>query len=95
MKQPCVYIMTNHPRGTLYVGVTSYLPGRVWQHKHNVIKGFTQKYSLYRLVWCELHDTMLLAIAREKQIKKGSRQKKIDLVEMFNPKWHDLYDEIL
>jgi putative endonuclease len=95
MKQPCVYIMANRPRGTLYVGVTSHVQGRVWQHKHNVIKGFTQKYSLDMLVWCELHDTMPLAIAREKQIKAGSRQKKIDLVEMFNPKWLDLYDEIL
>jgi putative endonuclease len=95
MKQPCVYIMTNRPRGTLYVGVTSYVQGRVWQHKHNVKKGFTQKYSINMLVWCELHDTMPLAIAREKQIKAGSRQKKIDLVEMFNPKWLDLYDEIL
>jgi putative endonuclease len=95
MKQPCVYIMTNNPRGTLYVGVTSYLAGRVWQHKNKVIEGFTQKYSLHRLVWCEVHNTMLEAITREKQIKKGSRQKKIDLVEMFNPKWQDLYDEIL
>lgn len=95
MKQPYVYIMTNCPRGTLYVGVTSFLAGRVWQHKNHVIKGFTAKYGLNMLVWCELHSTMTEAIAREKQIKKGSRQKKIDLVEMFNPKWYDLYDEIL
>lgn len=87
--------MTNRPRGTLYVGVTSFLAGRVWQHKNNVIQGFTAKYELNMLVWCELHSTMVEAIAREKQIKKGSRQKKIDLVEMFNPKWYDLYDEIL
>lgn len=87
--------MTNRPRGTLYVGVTSFLAGRVWQHKNNVIQGFTAKYALNMLVWCELHSTMVEAIAREKQIKKGSRQKKIDLVEMFNPKWYDLYDEIL
>ena len=95
MIQPCVYILTNRPRGTLYVGVSSYLPGRVWQHKNKVVEGFTQKYSINMLVWCEVHDTMLQAIAREKQLKKDSRQRKIDLVEMFNPKWKDLYDEIL
>jgi len=87
--------MTNRRQGTLYVGVTSQLGARVWQHKSGSIEGFTQKYGLHLLVWFERHDSMVAAIEREKQIKAGSRQRKIALVEDMNPQWQDLYASIL
>jgi putative endonuclease len=94
MKQPCTYILANKPNGTLYVGVTSDLPKRVWQHKNDMVDGFTRNYQIHRLVWYERHDTMESAINREKQLKSGSRQKKIALIQTMNPSWADLYDNI-
>ena len=95
LKQPCVYMITNQPRGTLYVGVTSNLPARVWQHQNHVVDGFSSRYRLGRLVWFELHADMLAAISREKQLKAGSRKKKIQLVETLNPDWRDLSLELV
>ena len=94
-KQPCVYMLASAPNGTLYVGVTSGLAGRVWQHKNGVADGFTKQYGVHSLVWFERHDTMPEAIAREKQLKAGSRKRKIALIEQDNPHWQDLYTDIL
>jgi putative endonuclease len=90
---PCVYIMTNRPRGVLYIGVTSRLQQRVWQHRTHAFPGFTSRYRLIRLVWFEVHQTMCAAITREKQIKKWVRSWKLDLVETANHDWRDLGDE--
>ncbi|MGO9486482.1 MAG: GIY-YIG nuclease family protein [Rhodomicrobium sp.] len=95
MKQPAVYIMASERNGTLYTGVTSALIQRVYQHKNGVIKGFTEKYGCKLLVYYELLDRMEDAIAREKQIKAGSRAKKIALIEGFNPRWLDLYETLI
>ena len=81
MKQPCVYILSNHVRGTLYIGVTSDLMSRVWQHKHDLVDGFSKQYQLHLLVYFEVAETMLAAIAREKQLKKWNRAWKIELIE--------------
>jgi putative endonuclease len=89
--QPAVYIMANHKSGTIYVGVTSDLPKRAWQHREGQRDGFTSRYGCKRLVWFELHATMGDAITREKQIKGGSRAKKIALIEAANPEWRDLF----
>jgi putative endonuclease len=94
-RQPAVYILASRRNGTLYIGVTSDLPGRIWQHKNDVIKGFTQKYAVHTLVYCELHAEMPAAIAREKQLKEWRRAWKLDLIERHNPEWNDLYDQIL
>ena|SRR3990170_3482137 len=94
MKRPAVYIMANGRNGTLYTGVTSELPRRVWQHRSGAVPGFTQRYGCKRLVWFEMHETMESAIAREKQIKAGSRDKKLVLIEQTNPDWTDLFDQI-
>ena len=95
MKQPCVYIMANRRRGTLYTGVTSNLPRRAFEHREGIIKGFTAKYGCKILVWYEVQETMLAAITREKQIKGGSREKKLALIEALNPEWRDLYDSLI
>ncbi len=95
IKQPAVYIMASERNGTLYTGVTSALIQRVYQHKNGVIKGFTEKYGCKLLVYYELLDRMEDAIAREKQIKAGSRAKKIALIEGFNPRWLDLYETLI
>ncbi|WP_454622317.1 GIY-YIG nuclease family protein [Bradyrhizobium cenepequi] len=95
MKQPCVCIVASKRHGTLYTGVTSHLPKRAFEHREGLVKGFTAKYGCKILVWYELHDTMLDAIAREKQIKAGSRAKKITLIEAMNPDWKDLYDSLI
>jgi len=95
VKSPFVYLLTNKPHGTLYVGVTSDLIKRIWQHKNNVFEGFSSKYHLHSLVWFEQHASMEMAILREKQIKGGSRQKKITLIEMLNPQCLDLYETLL
>jgi len=92
---PCVYILASAPRGTLYVGVTSNLPGRIWQHKHDQVEGFTREYKIHTLVWYEVHGTMESAILREKAIKAWKRVWKIELVEGSNSGWHDLYPEII
>jgi putative endonuclease len=94
-KQPAVYILASKRNGTLYTGVTSDLLKRMWQHRNKVIDGFTQKYSVHMLVYYELADEMTAAIAREKQIKGGSRAKKLAMIESVNPEWRDLYDDIL
>ena len=94
MKQPCVYILASGRNGTLYVGVTSNLQGRVWQHRNEVVDGFTKKYGVHALVWYEPHETMESAILREKQLKAGSRARKLALIEAFNPHWRDLMDEL-
>jgi putative endonuclease len=90
-KQPAVYILTNKYKGTLYTGVTSNLIQRIWQHKSKLVEGFTKKYSVDRLVYFELTEDIGSAITREKQIKAGSRAKKISLIESVNPEWCDLY----
>jgi len=94
MKQPAVYIMTNRRNGTLYTGVTSNLAQRVWQHREGVADGFTKRYGCKMLVWFEMHATMDAAITREKQIKGGSRAKKLALIEALNPRWQDLFGDI-
>jgi len=87
MKQPCVYILASRRNGTLYVGVTSNLPGRVWQHRNEVVDGFSKRYGVHTLVWYEPHETMESAILREKQLKAGSRARKLGLIEAMNPDW--------
>lgn len=93
-KQPCIYIMSNFTNTVLYTGVTSNLPGRVQQHKSSEVKGFTKNYNCTRLVNFELLADMENAIAREKQIKGGSRRKKEELINALNPEWRDLSDEL-
>jgi len=95
MKQPAVYILASRPNGTLYVGVTSDLLRRVWEHKNNVVEGFTRRYSVHHLVYYELHDDMSAAIIREKRIKKWNRAWKIELIEKGNSSWQDLWSEIV
>jgi putative endonuclease len=90
---PCVYILASSFHGTLYTGVTSNLLGRVWQHRGEATKGFTERYGVKRLVWFEIHETMESAIRREKSIKRWQRQWKIDLVEAQNPTWCDLAED--
>ena len=92
--QPATYIMGSARNGTLYVGVTSDLPGRVWQHREGVAEGFTRRHGCKMLVWFELHATMEFAILREKQLKGGSRAKKLSLIESGNPLWRDLFADI-
>ena len=93
MKAPCVYILTSKPNGTLYIGVTSNLVQRVWQHKNDLIEGFSKRYSVHMLVWYEAHESMKSAIMREKMLKRWKRAWKIRLIQEANPKWADLYDE--
>jgi putative endonuclease len=93
--QPAVYILASQPRGTLYVGVTSELIRRVWQHKHDMVEGFSQRFGVHTLVYFELHATMYDAISREKQLKAGSRAKKVALIESMNLDWGDLYPGLL
>lgn len=95
MKSPCVYLLASRRNGTLYIGVTSDLIGRVWQHRNGVSAGFTTRYRVRRLVWFEPHDTMEQAIAREKSMKRWLRGWKIMLIEAHNPGWIDLYPGIL
>lgn len=94
-KQFYVYILASKRNGTLYVGVTSALVDRVWQHKTKVVEGFTAKYGVDRLVYFEPHADAAAAIAREKAIKKWRRAWKVDLIEKDNPEWRDLYPEIV
>jgi putative endonuclease len=90
-KLPCVYILTNKPLGTLYIGVTSNLPQRIWQHKTKITKGFTEKYNLNKIVWYEAHEDIVSAIQREKALKAWKRDWKIRIIEEMNPLWRDLY----
>ena len=95
MKQPAVYLLSSQRNGTLYVGVTSDLIKRVWQHRTHAAEGFTQKYDTTLLVWFEQHETMESAITREKAIKKWNRKWKLALIEKTNPNWIDLWPVII
>ena len=86
--------MVNRRNGTLYTGVTSNLPKRAFEHREGLIPGFSSKYGCKILVWYEVHESMTEAITREKQIKAGSRKKKLALIETLNPEWEDLYESI-
>ena len=94
-RQSAAYILASKRNGTLYVGVTSDLIKRVWEHKNNVVKGFTERYSVHQLVWYELHETMESAIRKEKMLKNWKRAWKLELIERSNPNWWDLYEEIV
>ncbi|WP_185231173.1 GIY-YIG nuclease family protein [Teredinibacter franksiae] len=94
-KHPTVYILTNKRHGTLYVGVSSNVVKRVWQHKEHLIQGFTKRYGLSTLVYIEQFEDMTGAISREKQLKKWNRAWKIELIESENPNWLDLYPNLL
>ena len=93
--KPAVYILTSQRNGTLYIGVTSKLVQRIWQHKNDLVEGFTEKYGVHGLVYFELLDDMLSAITREKQLKKWNRAWKLALIEKQNPTWQDLWPTIL
>ncbi|MBT5265954.1 MAG: GIY-YIG nuclease family protein [Rhodospirillaceae bacterium] len=93
--QPCIYIMASTRNGTIYIGVTSDLPKRVYEHRQGLIEGFTSRYGVQQLVFYEIHETMLDAIQREKRLKKWNREWKIRLIERFNPNWRDLYGDLL
>ena len=93
-KQYYVYIVTNKPRGSLYIGITSELQKRTWEHKSKAVKSFTQKYNLDKIVHYEIFDDPENAIRREKRLKKWNRDWKLDLIEKANPDWKDLYEEI-
>ena len=95
MKQPAVYLLSSKPNGTLYIGVTSNLVQRIWQHREGVVEGFTRQYGVKTLVWYEQHDTMESAIGREKVLKKWNRSWKVRLIEARNPQWLDLWPEIV
>jgi putative endonuclease len=94
-KQPAVYIMASKKNGTLYVGVTSNLVKRIWEHKNNMVEGFTKRYGVHQLVWYELHASMESALAREKRLKDWKRAWKLELIEKKNPDWQDLYSTIV
>ena len=94
-KQPAVYILASRRNGTLYIGVTSSLAKRVWEHKNDAVEGFTKRYGVHQLVWYELHETMESAISREKAIKEWKRQWKLELIEKMNPAWKDLFESIV
>ena len=93
-KQPCVYLLASQRNGTLYIGVTSDLIDRVYQHRNELAEGFTKRYKIHDLVWYEPHQTMESAIQREKQLKKWDRKAKIGLIEQNNPQWQDLWPEL-
>ena len=93
-RQPCVYLLASGRNGTIYTGVTSNLPKRIWEHKNDLVEGFTRKYGVHTLVWYELHATMETAIRREKAIKNWKRAWKVEMIEKENPKWRDLYREL-
>ncbi|HDQ41149.1 MAG TPA: GIY-YIG nuclease family protein [Desulfonatronum sp.] len=93
-KQPSVYILASRKNGTLYVGVTSDLKKRTWEHKNNQIEGFTNRYGVHVLVWYEQHESMATAIEREKRLKEWKRSWKLEMIEKTNPDWRDLYDEL-
>ncbi len=94
-RRPCVYLLASHRNGTLYAGVTSDLVKRVWEHKNDLVEGFTKKYGVHTLVWYEVHESMESAITREKTIKEWKRRWKLELIEASNPDWQDLYASLL
>lgn len=93
-KKFCVYILTNKMYGTLYVGMTSNLPKRIWEHKNKVVEGFSEKYDLDKLVYYEVHENAESAIKREKRLKKWNRKWKIEIIQKQNPDWQDLFEAI-
>jgi putative endonuclease len=93
--QPAVYVLASKRNGTLYVGVASNLRKRVWEHKNELVEGFTKRYGVHHLVYYEIYDDMMSAIPREKQIKKWNRAWKLDLIEKQNPDWKDLWEGIV
>lgn len=95
MKQPCVYMLASQRNGTLYIGVTSDLIKRVWEHKQGFVAGFTKQYGVHDLVWYEQHEDMLAAIAREKALKEWKSAWKLELIEKMNPQWKDLYEGLV
>jgi putative endonuclease len=95
IKQPCVYVLASKRNGTLYIGVTSDLVKRGWEHRTGVADGFTKRYGVHTLVYFELHEDMFSAISREKQLKKWNRAWKLKMIEERNPTWRDLWPEIL
>jgi putative endonuclease len=95
VKQPCVYLLASQRNGTLYLGVTSDLIKRVWEHKQDSVEGFTKKYGVHDLVWYEQHEDMPTAIAREKTLKEWKRAWKLELIEKMNPEWKDLYEDLV
>jgi putative endonuclease len=94
-KQPVVYILASQRNGTLYIGVTSDLQRRASEHNNDLIEGFTKRYGVHRLVYYELHQDMVSAITREKQMKKWNRAWKLELIEKQNPEWRDLWKDII
>ena len=94
-KQPAVYILASKRNGTLYTGVTSDLVKRIWEHRNDMVDGFTSRYGIHRLVWYELHDSMESAITREKRLKNWKRKWKLELIETRNPEWIDLFNTIV
>ncbi len=94
-RQPAVYILSSKRNGTLYIGVTSNLQKRTWEHKKDLVEGFTKKYGVHRLVYYELHEDMVEAIKREKQMKKWNRAWKLELIERQTPSWRDLWEGII
>ena len=94
MEKPSyVYMLASAPHGTIYIGVTTDLIARGWQHREELVDGFTKTYHVHRLVWYEVHSDLLAAIAREKQLKKWKRAWKVELIEEDNPRWRDLYED--
>lgn len=93
-KVPCVYILASRRNGTLYIGVTSDLVKRIWEHKNDVVEGFSKRYGVHLLVWYEVHSTMESAISREKTLKGWKRRYKLELIERMNPDWRDMYGEL-
>jgi len=94
MKRMYVYIITNKKNGTLYVGVTNDLVRRIYEHRNNLLEGFSAKYGLHKLVYYEVYDDEINAISREKRLKRYNRNWKKDLIETLNPEWMDLYEDI-
>jgi putative endonuclease len=94
MRGGWVYILTNKPNGILYTGVTNDLPRRIWQHREGIVRGFTRRYGLRRLVWCEYHETISGAIPREKNMKHWPRTWNMRLIIAMNSDWKDLYETI-
>ena len=95
MEKSFMYILASSRNGTLYVGSTTNLAKRIWEHKNNIIPGFTSKYRVYQLVYYEVHQDIMEAAKRERRLKNWCRKWKLNIIEKFNPTWRDLYDEII
>ena len=95
MKQPAIYIISNLHNTVLYIGVTSNLVQRIYQHKEKLVEGFSKQYNLSKLVYFELYDDMEVAILREKELKRWQRKWKEELIDKMNPSWKDIYPEVI